>query len=1186
MLVDATSAAIVQVSGTPSFTAVGVGSYIAYAVNYDGAQAAPTLTTGTNFANIGGTCVNVSNGINYSICAPPVSLTVALADAPVCNPSTNQYTATGTVSLSNAAAGTMTLTDNGITIASIAVTAGQSSVPFSVSGLSNASSHSLVASLNSQTASTTYTAPAFCTLVMNVATGPLNCDPATGQYTATGTVSLTNSPAGTITVTDNGTTIGTITVTAGQSSATFPVSGLSNASSHTLVASLNSQTARTTYTAPASCTLAMRVAVAPPTCNPATDQYTATGTVSLTNSPAGTITVTDNGTNVGTITVTAGQSSATFSVSGLSNANSHTVVASFNGQTANTSYSAPVSCSLVMTVAVSAPVCNPATNQYAATGTISLVNATAGTITITDNGAPAGSVNVTAGQPSATFLLSGLSNLASHNIVVSLYGQTATTTFAAPIACAQTMTVGVNTPVCSPTTNQYTATGTVSLVNSTAGTLTVTDNGVTVSTITVTASQASASFTVNGQSNGSSHNVIATLNDQTASVIYTAPAACTICTLNITTSSLPAAVVGTAYNQSVVATGGTQPYTFLVSDGSLPVGMSLNGSTGLLSGTPTMAGTYTFNITVFDGANCSSIMALTLQVAGGPVCNLVATAVPGDCNPQNNTYILTGTISATNTAIFGVGVQSLTITDGQAITYATLNGDGPVSYTLTGLNSDGLRHRVTAVNSGTVCSLAIVDYYAPLSCTYTMGVTVSTPVCNSATNQYTATATVSLANSPAGTLTLTDNGAIVGSVQLVAGQPSASFTVSGPSNASSHNVIASLNGQTTTTTYTAPTACTVCSLSFTTTSLPNAQVGTAYSQALTAMGGSTPYTYALVSGSLPAGLSLNPATGVISGTPTTTGASTILVNVSDAKNCSALLTLTMQVASAPVCSLVATAAAGSCNPATNQYTLTGSVSATNGAASQSLTIAVGSVSTVVTLTGNGPVNYTLNGLTSDGLAKTVSVISSATACGSTTTTYTAPAACRLSMAVAVSTPVCNSVTNQYTATGTVSLTNSPAATITVTDNGTTIGTITVTAGQPSASFTVSGPSNASSHNVIASLNGQTATTTYTAPTACTVCSLSFTTTSLPNAQVGTAYSQALTAMGGSTPYTYALVSGSLPAGLSLNPTTGVISGTPTTTGTASFGQGERCQELFGAVDADNAGRFSPRLLAGRYGSGR
>ncbi|WP_461149122.1 hypothetical protein [Spirosoma pulveris] len=101
----------------------------------------------------------------------------------------------------------------------------------------------------------------------------------------------------------------------------------------------------------------------------------------------------------------------------------------------------------------------------------------------------------------------------------------------------------------------------------------------------------------------------------------------------------------------------------------------------------------------------------------------------------------------------------------------------------------------------------------------------------------------------------------------------------------------------------------------------------------------------------------------------------------------------MQVASAPVCSLVATAAAGSCNPATNQYTLTGSVSATNGAASQSLTIAVGNVSTVVTLTGNGPVNYTLNGLTSDGLAKTVSVISSATACGSATTTYTAPASC-------------------------------------------------------------------------------------------------------------------------------------------------------------------------------------------------
>ena len=55
-------------------------------------------------------------------------------------------------------------------------------------------------------------------------------------------------------------------------------------------------------------------------------------------------------------------------------------------------------------------------------------------------------------------------------------------------------------------------------------------------------------------------------------------------------------------------------------------------------------------------------------------------------------------------------------------------------------------------------------------------------------------------------------------------------------------------------------------LSITTTSLPPAQVGVAYSATLTATGGVGPYTWAVSGGSLPAGLSLS-AAGVISGTP-------------------------------------------------------------------------------------------------------------------------------------------------------------------------------------------------------------------------------------------------------------------------------------------------------------------------------
>jgi hypothetical protein len=86
--------------------------------------------------------------------------------------------------------------------------------------------------------------------------------------------------------------------------------------------------------------------------------------------------------------------------------------------------------------------------------------------------------------------------------------------------------------------------------------------------------------------------------------------------LKITTTTLPAATIGTAYSQTIAVTGGTAPYTFAVS-GSLPAGLSLNTSTGVISGTPTTAGSSTFTITVTDSSLVALSEANSTLTAGG-----------------------------------------------------------------------------------------------------------------------------------------------------------------------------------------------------------------------------------------------------------------------------------------------------------------------------------------------------------------------------------------------------------------------------------------------------------------------------------------------------------------------------------------------------------------------------------------
>ena len=78
-------------------------------------------------------------------------------------------------------------------------------------------------------------------------------------------------------------------------------------------------------------------------------------------------------------------------------------------------------------------------------------------------------------------------------------------------------------------------------------------------------------------------------------------------------STLPAGQTGTTYSMQLSATGGSN-LSWSVNSGSLPAGLSLNPSTGLLSGTPTQAGDSTFQVKVSDGSR-SDVQTYTLPVA-------------------------------------------------------------------------------------------------------------------------------------------------------------------------------------------------------------------------------------------------------------------------------------------------------------------------------------------------------------------------------------------------------------------------------------------------------------------------------------------------------------------------------------------------------------------------------------------
>ena len=151
-----------------------------------------------------------------------------------------------------------------------------------------------------------------------------------------------------------------------------------------------------------------------------------------------------------------------------------------------------------------------------------------------------------------------------------------------------------------------------------------------------------------------------TVNSPTGTKSLSLNAAATL--LAVTTTSLPAAGQNIPYSATLAGTGGTLPYTWSISGGSLPAGLTLAPSSGVISGTPTRTGNNKFTVRVTDATSATASKSLGLTVTTAPA--VITSSLPS--GQQNVSY-----------------GSTLTVTGGTLpYTWSIINGSLPTGLTL------------------------------------------------------------------------------------------------------------------------------------------------------------------------------------------------------------------------------------------------------------------------------------------------------------------------------------------------------------------------------------------------------------------------------------------------------------------------------------------------------------------------
>jgi hypothetical protein len=369
---------------------------------------------------------------------------------------------------------------------------------------------------------------------------------------------------------------------------------------------------------------------------------------------------------------------------------------------------------------------------------------------------------------------------------------------------------------------------------------------------------------------------------QNAAGSSTATVNLTISCLAITVNpaALPGGTAGTGYSQTISATGGTGPYGFTVTSGSVPTGLTLDPATGVLSGTPTAANTFSFTVTATDANACTGATAYSVTIVCPAIAVSPSSLPAGSSGVAYSpiTFTQTGGVGAVTFSQTGALPTGMSFSGGVLSGTPTQTGSFPITVTATDSNGCQGSHNYTLVVScvGTTITVNPTSLPGMTSGTFT----TTTFTASGGAPAYTFSQTGAL---PTGLSFLVDT---------LSGTPTQTGTFPITILATDDNGCQGSRD------YLVVISCVGVTIAVSPGTLSAGSKGSLYAPVtFSGSGGTSPYSFSEV-GVLPTGMSFSG--GVLSGTPTQSGAFPITVAATDAASCAGSQDYTLTINEAPL----------------------------------------------------------------------------------------------------------------------------------------------------------------------------------------------------------------------------------------------------------------------------------------------